>query len=102
MPLYDYRCPQCENRFEARHGMSENAPACPSCGYVDVKRVITTTPRVAGGVMTNAGDSRGATKEQLRDKWAEETPKLREKLVSKLGEETVSQMAPSLNTRYDD
>lgn len=52
--------------------------------------------------MTNAGDSRGATKEQLRDKWAEETPKLREKLVSKLGEETVSQMAPSLNTRYDD
>jgi putative FmdB family regulatory protein len=102
MPLYDYRCPNCDTTFEARHSISENAPACPSCGYVEVKRIITTTPRIAGGMMTNAGDGRSATKEQLRDKWAEETPKLREQLVSKLGEETVNRMAPSLNTNYDD
>ena len=34
--------------------------------------------------------------------WRAGAPKLREKLVSKLGEETVNQMAPTLNTRYDD
>lgn len=102
MPLYDYRCPNCDATFEARHGITEHAPACPNCGTIDVKRIITTTPRIAGGMMTNAGDSRRASKEQLRDKWAEETPKLREQLVSKLGEETVNRMAPSLNTNYDD
>jgi putative FmdB family regulatory protein len=102
MPLYDYRCPNCDNTFEARHGITEDAPACPACDYVEVKRIITTTPRIAGGMSTNAGDSRGATKDQLRDKWAEETPKLRQKLVDKLGEDTVNRMAPTLNTSYDD
>jgi len=37
----------------------------------------------------------------LQAKWAEETPRLREKLVSKLGEETVNKYAPSLNKKYE-
>jgi putative FmdB family regulatory protein len=96
MPLYDYRCPNCEARFEAKHGMSEDAPPCPECGHPDVKRVITSAPSVAGGILTYAGDSRGASKEQLQDKWSEETPKLRKKLVDKLGEKTVRENAPHL------
>ena len=32
---------------------------------------------------------------------AEETPKLREKLVSKLGEETVAKNAPTLGHKYE-
>jgi hypothetical protein len=48
-----------------------------------------------------AGDSRRASKEQLRDKWAEETPKLRKKLVDKLGEDVVNRNAPTLNTKFD-
>jgi hypothetical protein len=51
------------------------------------------------GIM--ASTSKNATKEELRDKWAEETPKLREKLVSKLGEDTVNKYAPTLNHKYD-
>lgn len=96
MPLYDYRCPNCDHRFEARHGFSETAPACPACGYAEPQRVITSAPSVAGGMLTHAGDGHTANKEQLQDKWAEETPKLRKKLVDKLGEDTVRKNAPSL------
>ena len=101
MPLYDYRCPECDTAFEARHGFTEAAPACPSCGYTQPKRIITAAPSVAGGMLTHAGDSRRSSKEQLQDKWAEETPKLRKKLADKLGEDTVNKLAPSLNHNYD-
>lgn len=32
MPLYTYACTACGGRFESLQGMSEPAPACPSCG----------------------------------------------------------------------
>lgn len=101
MPRYDYKCPHCGNRFEARHGFDESAPPCPACQQAGVQRIITQAPTVAGGIMTHAGDSRRSSKEQLRDKWAEETPKLRKKLVDKLGEDVVNKHAPTLNTTYD-
>ncbi len=101
MPLYDYRCPSCDHTFEARHGFTAAAPACPSCGFSEPKRIITHAPTVAAGMMAHAGDGYNASKEQLRDKWAEETPKLRRQLVDKLGEDTVNRMAPTLNTTFD-
>ncbi len=101
MPLYDYRCPACGNTFEARHSFSADAPDCPQCGAAKPTRLITTVPAVTQGMNANAGDSRNASKEQIRAKWAEETPKLRQKLVNKLGEEYVSRNAPSLNSSPD-
>ena len=98
MPAYDYKCLECGHRFEARHSFSDNAPPCPECGHVDVQRVITSAPTIAGGMLTHAGDDHRASKEQLQNKWAEETPKLRKKLVDKLGEDTVRRNAPSLFT----
>jgi putative FmdB family regulatory protein len=102
MPLYDYRCRVCGKPFEARHRFNDPSPACPHCGQPDVQRLITTTPLQARGMAALAGDSRSASKEQLRDKWAEETPKLRKKLVDKLGEDYVSRNAPTLNKDYGD
>ncbi len=52
-------------------------------------------------MLTLAGDSQSASKEQLEAKWAEETPKLRKKLVDKLGEDVVNRNAPTLNKKYD-
>jgi len=101
MPLYDYRCDPCGQPFEARHGFHDPMPTCPACGSASVHREIRRAPRQLLGMAAAAGDSRGASKEQLRAKWAEETPKLREKLVSKLGEDFVNRNAPSLNTRYE-
>ncbi|GIK29047.1 MAG: zinc ribbon domain-containing protein [Chloroflexi bacterium] len=96
MPLYDYRCPECGHLFEAHHAMNAAAPPCPKCGFAAPVKRITTVPAVSGGMATHAGDSRGATKEQLKSKWAEETPKLRQKLSDKLGEDVVRKNAPSL------
>jgi len=96
MPRYDYKCPECGQRFEARHGFTEDAPDCPNCQHNDVQRLITSAPTVAKGMLAHAGDGYRASKEQLQDKWKEETPKLREKLVKKLGEDTVRKNAPSL------
>jgi putative FmdB family regulatory protein len=98
MPLYDYRCEVCSQPFQARHGFNDPTPACPHCGQAAVQRLIVKAPSIAGGMLTNAGDSRHASKEQLKDKWAEETPKLRKKLVDKLGEDTVSKYAPTLGS----
>lgn len=101
MPLYDYRCPNCDHAFEARHGFNADAPACPNCGYAEPARIITKAPSIAGGMSTHPGDGRKATKEQLQDKWREETPKLRKKLVDKFGEDYVSKNAPTLNMNMD-
>ncbi len=101
MPLYDYKCPECEERFEARHNISADAPPCPECGHMGVKRIITTAPRIHKGINAHPGDGRKASKEQLQDKWAEETPKLRKKLADKLGEDKVNKLAPSLNMNID-
>ena len=97
MPLYDYHCNACDEQFEARHGFDDPAPACPNCGSDDVERVILKAPTIAQGMNAHPGDGRKASKEQLQDKWAEETPKLRKKLVDKLGEDTVNKYAPTLN-----
>lgn len=101
MPRYDYRCEDCGSQFEARHGFDDPTPACPVCSAESVQRLILSAPSQARGVEALAGDSSGATKEQLRDKWAEETPKLRKQLADKLGEDTVNKYAPSLNANYD-
>jgi putative FmdB family regulatory protein len=101
MPLYDYRCEACGERFEVRHGFSDPAPVCPACGRAQVQRLITTAPAVIGGMVTDAGSGGKATKEQLHDKWAEETPKLRKKLADKFGEERVNRDLPTLNKSYD-
>jgi putative FmdB family regulatory protein len=101
MPLYDYKCRDCDTRFEARHGFDDPAPACPNCEQADVQRVITKAPRVAQGFNASVSDNGNATKEQLQDKWAEETPKLRKQLVDKLGEDVVNRNAPSLNASFD-
>ncbi len=101
MPRYDYKCPACEHRFEARHGFDQDAPPCPECGHGEVQRLITQAPTITGGMMTHAGDGHRSSKEQLRSKWAEETPKLRKKLADKLGEDAVKSV-PSLNANYDD
>ncbi len=98
MPLYDYRCAN-GHEFEARHGFNDPAPACPICGSSEVQRVITSAPGVMQGMSASLG--KNATKEQLQSKWSEESPKLREKLVNKLGEETVNKYAPTLKGGND-
>jgi putative FmdB family regulatory protein len=42
MPIYEYRCEACEERFEELLATSDKpAPPCPSCGSTDVKRLFS-------------------------------------------------------------
>jgi putative FmdB family regulatory protein len=100
MPLYRYRCNECGHEFEELHGFEDELPECPECESETVKRLIVSAPMFAKGIEAHAGDSRSSTKEQLRAKWAEETPKLRKKLRDKMGDEAVDNI-PTLNMDID-
>jgi putative FmdB family regulatory protein len=93
MPLYEYECLTCGEHFEARHGFNDPMPPCPH-GHTDVRRLITSAPRVMKGMAALA--SKNADKGELQSKWQEETPKMRQKLVDRLGEDMVRRHAPSL------
>jgi putative FmdB family regulatory protein len=101
MPVYRYRCQECGTEFEEQHRMNDVKPDCPECFSEDVERLIVDAPLYAQGALTHAGDGKRATKEQLQDKWREETPKLRKKLRDKLGDEAIKNM-PSLNMNIKD
>ncbi len=101
MPRYDYQCNQCGHNWEARHGFDAPKPACPACESDDTQKQITQAPTFARGILTPAGTSRRQSKEQLKSKWAEETPKLRKKLEDKLGKDVVRQNAPTLYNNDD-
>jgi putative FmdB family regulatory protein len=49
MPIYEYRCPSCGNRFErlVRMGSVER-PICPTCHAPAAERVVSTIARVGG------------------------------------------------------
>jgi putative FmdB family regulatory protein len=42
VPIYEYRCAECDERFEELHGVTVERPACPSCGSQEVERVYST------------------------------------------------------------
>ncbi len=100
MPAYDYRCSDCGYEWEETHTVNAQALDCPNCESTNLQRLITTVPTIAGGALTHAGDGYRATQEQLREKWQEETPKLRKKLRDKIGDR-IDQL-PTLNHNYDE
>jgi putative FmdB family regulatory protein len=43
MPIYEYRCTTCQERFEALVTSAERAQArCPRCGAAKVERLLST------------------------------------------------------------
>jgi putative FmdB family regulatory protein len=61
MPLYQFTCRQCQNRFEERRPFAQaNDPApCPACGSADTRR-----PLAAIGFISNGG-SRASQSESI-------------------------------------
>lgn len=41
MPLYEYECSACGNRFETLVNSSNTETACPSCNSADVKKLLS-------------------------------------------------------------
>jgi putative FmdB family regulatory protein len=72
VPLYDFRCRACGERFEVR-ASHDQLPACPACGAAETERVPTTfagpftvAPRGATARRSNA--ERRAREEQRRER----------------------------------
>jgi len=44
MPIYEYQCPQCGDRFEVRQSLGEDGSklCCPKCGKPNPRRLISS------------------------------------------------------------
>jgi len=42
MPIFEYRCEKCENRFEQLVFRSSDKPDCPNCGSQEVEKMVST------------------------------------------------------------
>jgi len=48
MPIYDYRCRDCDERFEELARNPDVAVACPSCGAAEAERLLSVFAGVGG------------------------------------------------------
>ena len=55
MPLFDFECTACRTRFEEIVRMGDAPKACPSCGGLQVKRLLAALAPL-GGRATERGD----------------------------------------------
>lgn len=39
MPLFDFECRACQNRYEAMSRFGETLPPCPACGSAEIDKV---------------------------------------------------------------
>jgi putative FmdB family regulatory protein len=72
MPLYDFVCESCEQRFEARAGEAQRPP-CPACGAPRAQRILTAfagpfTMRPYGLAAKRSEAARRAREEQRRER----------------------------------
>ncbi len=49
MPLFDFRCRRCGERFEALVKAGEAGAPCPRCGAGDVEKLLSTFALRTGG-----------------------------------------------------
>jgi len=47
MPIYEYRCPTCGNRFE-KLVRGHTTPACPHCGEAEPQKLVSGFAVAAG------------------------------------------------------
>ncbi|WP_298438724.1 zinc ribbon domain-containing protein [Geobacter sp.] len=63
MPLYEYQCTRCDNRFELRQKFSdEPARECPSCGGAVQKLISQSGFALKGGGWYAEGYGSGSKK----------------------------------------
>jgi putative FmdB family regulatory protein len=58
MPIYEYRCKKCQNKFEELVGLGtrDEDMVCPGCGSSSVERAFSVFG-VLGGAETEVGES---------------------------------------------
>ncbi len=57
MPLYEYHCPTCGNRFDKLQPMSASGADCPNCEQPARRAISVFSSIVSGGASGDAGFS---------------------------------------------
>ena len=81
MPIYEFECEQCGNRFEELMESGATAPACPGCGAEAARRLLSPvspperiTPR---GAKVRDSESRRRDREASRSQRIADAQKAR-------------------------
>lgn len=61
MPLYEYRCPKCQQNMEILIRSSSEKPNCPNCGSPKLEKLLSVaaSPAIAGGKLPQASHDSG-------------------------------------------
>ncbi len=80
MPIYEFECEGCGERFEELMAAGAAAPACPACGAGETRRVFTSVSppgRLPRGAAVRSEDSRRSEREAARTDRISESRKRR-------------------------
>ena len=54
MPIYDYRCRSCDERYDELVRRPDDAVTCPSCGSADAERLLSVFAGIGTGGSSSA------------------------------------------------
>ena len=57
MPIYEYKCKNCDEEFEALVFRSDETPPCPNCKGEDIKRMMSACGFKTGGATADTGSA---------------------------------------------
>lgn len=80
MPIYEFECEGCGERFEELVAASAPAPACPACGTSGARRlysIVSPPSRLPRGPRVRSDESRRREREAARRERLAETRKKR-------------------------
>ncbi|MBU0983050.1 MAG: zinc ribbon domain-containing protein [candidate division Zixibacteria bacterium] len=59
MPLFEYRCTECDTKYEELSSSSDSSVACPNCGSDNTTRLLSTFAASTGS--SSSGPSCGSS-----------------------------------------
>jgi putative FmdB family regulatory protein len=80
MPIYEFECARCQGRFEELIDSDAPPPACPSCGTIKARRILSPVSppsRVPRGARVRDSESRRREREAARSERISEAQKAR-------------------------
>ena len=76
MPIYEYKCTECEHRLEKLQRMSDDAlKDCPECGKPALTKLVSATSFKLKGTGWYETDFKGSKKEKPAESKSEKSSK---------------------------